>query len=367
MADGESAAVGGQDPNPALAPPGGARRRVAARMAVQLVGFIVGLGLLGWCASVALSARNREQLHRLGEAAWWEVLGLALLSAASIVVTGAMFRTALLPVRRLRMIDVQAVNAVASVLTYLPFKLSALFRVLIHNRRDGVPALTIGASFGAFGAVAAGTVLPAVAATLWRERVDALWWITALGGPVLLMAAMVMAARFLSRGRVWAWLEGLAKGTRPGRLVVRGAMLERAHEGLRMVASPGAVALGSALRVLDMAILACRFLLAAHAAGQVLPTDQAVLAASVYLMIGALAPMGQLGVREAGTAGVFAALHSEGFVVIVLTVSAVETVTALAMAMAGAAWLKVGRGSLLAKGAVVPGPLAAAPAPHRSV
>jgi len=53
-----------------------------------------------------------------------------------------------------------------------------------------------------------------------------------------------------------------------------------------MVASPGAVALGSALRVLDMAILACRFLLAAHAAGQVLPTDQAVLAASVYLMIG---------------------------------------------------------------------------------
>ena len=55
---------------------GGASTSRTLRLVVQLIGFVVALVLLGWTVRLALSAENRTQLERLGEAAPGEIVGL---------------------------------------------------------------------------------------------------------------------------------------------------------------------------------------------------------------------------------------------------------------------------------------------------
>ena len=50
------------------------------RLAIQLAGFLVGLGLLVWCAKLAFSEKNRAGLERLGDASVGEVSLLLALS-----------------------------------------------------------------------------------------------------------------------------------------------------------------------------------------------------------------------------------------------------------------------------------------------
>jgi len=42
-------------------------KRSGVRIAVQVVGFLVGIGLLGWCVRLALSDENREALSKLAD------------------------------------------------------------------------------------------------------------------------------------------------------------------------------------------------------------------------------------------------------------------------------------------------------------
>ena len=56
---------------------GTGRPRRTLRLAIQLAGFLAGLGLLVWCASLAFSEKNRAGLERLGEASAGEVSLLA--------------------------------------------------------------------------------------------------------------------------------------------------------------------------------------------------------------------------------------------------------------------------------------------------
>lgn len=114
-----------------------------------------------------------------------------------------------------------------------------------------------------------------------------------------------------------------------------------------MLASPRAVALAAALRLLDVAVQAARFAVAAWIVGQPLPWDQAVLAGSAYFVVGSLSPSGQLGVREGATAWLAAAvlpgIDFDGFAVVVLMVTAAE-IGALLLGGAGAlAFLARGR------------------------
>ncbi|HRQ74272.1 MAG TPA: hypothetical protein PLU35_14715, partial [Phycisphaerales bacterium] len=143
--------------------PPNARRKPYLRLAVQGLGFVAGLVLLGWCVRAALSPENREQLSKLGDAPAWAVAALLGLSVASVALNGLAFWCALLPARRLHASDVIATNALATFLNYLPFKLSAISRVVIHNRRDRVPLLTIGGWFGAVLGVMVVSLAPLVA------------------------------------------------------------------------------------------------------------------------------------------------------------------------------------------------------------
>ena len=184
--------------------------RSRAAIALNLVGFALGLALLWWCGARALAPENREQLDRLAAAPWWQAALLVALALASAALNGLVFRAVLSPVRAIPATDAVAVNTVATLGNYMPFKLGLVFRVLTHNRRNGVPLLTIGAWLAAMAALMLCVFLPLISAGAWRGRVDALWWLTAAGGIAAMCAAAVLAARFFGAGpaghhrRLWA-------------------------------------------------------------------------------------------------------------------------------------------------------------------
>jgi hypothetical protein len=342
-------AAGPTDPSPRDPPRRGA---TVVRLAVQAAGFLVGLGLLWWCVAEALKPENRDQLARLGEAGAAEVAALIGLSIASVLLNGSLFWVTLRPVRRLNWLDVQATNVIASVLALLPFKLSVLWRVLVHRGRDGVPLLTIGAWFSAMAVLLLVSIGPAAAAAAWaatlaeQGRQPPSWWLAApVIGSAALAAAMVGFSRLLAHDRGWATVDravNLVPSER-ARGLVRERLLPRAHEGVRMLGAPGPVAAAVAMRLADVAVQTARFLVAASVVGQTLSPELAVLAASAYFLIGVLAPTGALGVREAGTAGVFALLATEDFKVVIITITAVETLVLLGGAVLAAVRLRVDR------------------------
>ncbi|MCP3902566.1 MAG: hypothetical protein GY715_02935, partial [Planctomycetes bacterium] len=72
------------------------------RVAIQLVGFVIGVGLLVWCVKTAL-ASGGDAWHRIGDASPWLVAGLAGCSIVSLVVNGTSFWLVARPIRALRL------------------------------------------------------------------------------------------------------------------------------------------------------------------------------------------------------------------------------------------------------------------------
>lgn len=332
--------------------------RALAKAVVQLVGFAACIALFWWVIRGVLAPQSREQLERLGDAPAWKVAALLALGLATTVINGAIFQVMLRPVRRLRTADVQSVNAVASMLAPLPFKIGLLFRVFIHNRRDRLSLLTIIAWFGAITATMGAAMLPPLGAAASRGTINWVWAITSIGGVLGMTIAVIVIAQACRDGAGWVRLERFVRAL-PLPRAIRGTpdgsnagILPRIHEGLRMLSHPGAVVACVALRLVDAGVHTARFLLAASILGVALPTDKAVIAGVAYFLIGAAAPTGQLGAREAGAAWLLGRLLPgvglDQFKLVALLVSATEASVLLLMAMAGAAWLRPWR--LLATG-----------------
>ncbi len=319
------------------------------KIIAQVLGFAVGIALLGWCIRIALQPHNRHALARLTDASAADVALLAGLSIVVLFASGAAFRETLVPIKRLSMLEVQATNIIACLLALLPFKLSVVFRVLIHNRRDGVPILTIGAWFSAVGVVILCVLLPMLGASVWRARADTLWFVAVIGGMLLMLVAVLLTARACSTPRGVAFLQSiyaklpLPRSLRPGSPFTI-AVFDKAHEGVRMLASPRVVFGCALLRVMDFAAQAGRIAVAAHILGVPLHWDHALLAGSAFFLIGAAAPSGALGVREAGTAKLIAyvlpGVDLDQFTLVVLTVTAMETVVMIAGSIPAAIYLR---------------------------
>lgn len=331
----------------------GARSRRRVRAVVQLIGFAGGIALLGWCVSLALSAENREQLGRLTEASASQVLGLLGLSAGAIAVNGLIFWVLLRPVRKLRASDVIAVNALATFLAYMPFKMSLVARVVVHARRDGLAVLTVGAWIGAVASVLLATLGPVLGVSVWRRGVDAIWWGTGLGGILLATTAMVLVARYFAGERGIARLHRVADAVKLGR-AARSERFEQAHTGAEMLASPVGVYTASALRLLDAAGLGARFMIAAAVLGIDLPATDALLMGATFFVVGAVSPFGVLGTREAATlalASLVGVASAEGgadggaspLPVVILFVTGVESVVNIAGGGFAVAWLRADR------------------------
>lgn len=347
-----------------------ATRRRLISLAVQALGLAAGVASLWWCISMALRQENRQQLAHLGDAPRSLIAALAVLSLGTLLTNGLMFWVALLPVRRLRAADVVATNALSTMLAYLPLKAGAVVRIAVHNRRDHVPLATIGAWFTALLVEMALAFAPAIAATIWLQRIDGAWALVVAAMVAAGIAVTVSLARAFRGAAGHARIARLAGPIAPLRRFLATRLWTQLHAGFDMLSAPSAVAAGALLRLADLSIHAGRFLVAAKILGVALSPAQALPIALTYFIIGVVSPSGLAGLREGGATVLFGSLFAaagmaskearEHFAAVALLVTAVEAVSFLIGGALGLAWLRPDR--LIRRGAAR-GPRAAVTPP----
>lgn len=324
------------------------RSRLPANLFVQIAGFMIGLALLYWCVTVALTPENQQQLATLRHASWVALTELALLTLCSVVLNGLIFWSTLKPVKHISPLDVTATNAVASLLAFLPFKMSLIFRFLIHRRKDEVPLLTIGAWFAA---VAGGMLMilgPLAALSLWRRAIDAVWMIGAAISIPLLAIIVISIARFAAGEAGLARVHGVVDriGIKPLSKAARSGWFGKLHSICAMVGNPYWFGLALALRLMDTAVWALRFHDVSKLLGKPLGWDTSVMISSTYFLAGILVPSGTVGAREAAALALarkLAVPDADSVAVVALVVTAFEAATLLGAAALGLIWLRPDR------------------------
>lgn len=312
--------------------------------------FLGGIGLFVWCLFIAFgNEKNRDGLLRLSEATPAQIALLTSLAFLAIVLNGAVFWATLVPVKRLRLTDVIAVNAIATFLASLPFKISVMVRVAIHRKRDGVELVTVGPWFAAMALMMAGTLGPVVVASAFAGELDARWIAIAGGLTVFSWASVVLCARGIAGERGLGLIRSLA-AAQPVKLLERAIhapIVTKLHAGLQMLTDPVRVASIMGLRVIDIFALAARFWVAAQILGQPVAFGDAIILSVVFFVISVVSPTGTLGAREAGTAGTLALLVGEGgiesiqeHVLLPVVVSGAELIVYIITATIGAFWLR---------------------------
>lgn len=305
-----------------LEPP---RRRSLTRRILQVVGFTLGVALLAWVVSIALSAENRATFDRLLDAPPQLAIALFALTLAAIIINGVVFHVVLLPIRRLPLLEIIAVNALSTFLSILPFKISVITRVVIHHRRDGLPLRDIIAWFATVSAGALAILAPLFLVSIWRAQLDALW----IAGAILGTLAATAAALPLAH---------LAQGPLP--------ILHRLSLGAdRIVSNPKVLFSQYALRLLDIATVAARFWVVARIVGLDLPPDRAVLLGSTYFLIAVISPVSALGFSEMGAVIVarLSGLDAPAVAVVALAVTLANVATAGVLSIPTFAWLRPDR------------------------
>jgi len=315
---------------------------------LQLAGFLVGLAVLGWCGRLAFGPNNQEALRQLGDAPPKQLLMLIALSGVGVVVNGFIFWLTIRPVRKIKLADMLATNALATFLSYLPFKLSVMARIAIHRQRDKVPLALIGPWFAAIGVVLLATVGPIVGISIWRHTVD-LIWVGGLLAMLLAAAAIVtMLARLLGNARglrlVQHWADRQPIGVL--RRMVRSETFCTLDEGLAMLGSFRHVSALIMLRMIDLTAMAGRFFVASRIIGSPLGTGESFLGSVAYFVIGVFSPVGSLGAREGGTAGLLSFVGDidlDRLALIAVVVTGAELIVNTSFAAVGIAWLRPDR------------------------
>jgi hypothetical protein len=318
------------------------------RMVVQVLAFAAGLTILALFVHKALAPENRAKLDALWRAPLRDVAALFGLSMLSLGLNGAAFWITVLPVRRLRFIDVQATNAMATLLAYLPLKLSAVSRFVIHNRRDHVPIFTIAAWMGAVGIVLVASLGPPIGAAVWRGQIDPVALAVIAGGMALTYSVTLVVARTFAHAK---GLGRLHRITDPLNIKVlnkgmHSTFFHNFHAGFAMLAHPWTLLGSMTLRTADLLVQAARFWLAARVVGVELSWEAAILIATTFFLTGVISPAGTLGTRE-GAATVAAKLlpgvDGDGFYVVTLVVSASEMLANAVFGTAGLVYLRPDR------------------------
>jgi len=327
------------------------RGRRALRLTFRLLAFLGAVALLVWSVAAALSPENREQFDRLMEAGPRPALLVVALSVVSVLINGLILWLALLPVRRISLGDVVAVNNIGNFLAYLPFKVGLASRFLLHRTRDRLPVLTIGAWLTVNTTlffVAAGVI---TGVSLWRRELDGGWALLIGAGFLVAAILLVWAGRVLAHEDGLARIHGFVERLRLGPLerFARSNSFLNVHTGFAILAHPGVVVGSLLLRFVDLGVQAARFWIVAETLGRPLAPIDALLIASAAFFILVVSPAGPLGTREAGAAGVAAALgisDVSSFTIIPLLVHAAESVAFVGLAGLGVLWLRPDKGLL---------------------
>lgn len=292
------------------------------RWFTRALGLAVSLGLLGWSVSMALTPENRASLERLADAPPGYAALLVALVLVGVALNGLIFRVVLSHTRSLGSGYLIAVNAIATLVSYAPFKMSLLARAYIHRRRDAMRYRTMIAWFAATGGLSTVVLLPVTLTGALHPALDAAWTLGALGGPAVLLGCAVLVARRVRRlPRLHAVTLGSAE----------------------YATDPARVAAVAALRLVDLAGVAARFWIAASILGIDLTPADAVAASSVYLLAGLVSFTGNLGIREGAVTGLGflpAIAASEQLALIALTVTAAEITGAVLAGIAGTAHIR---------------------------
>lgn len=242
------------------------------KIAVQLVGFGIGLALLTW---IVVSA-SKGDWSKILDGDPWLVAGLAGCSLVSLIVNGAAFWVVIRPVRPLRFVDQQLINMVTGVLNYAPIRLGLIARAAYALRVDRQPVLETAAWFAA---IAFSIVLPitsCIAASLIHNEIDVVWF-------------GLVVAQVLLGGLLTMALLGQSIVVRYGR-------------GMdRMLSRPSALWGAVGLRLVDIAAFTGRMFCAVKLLGLGFEVSEIVLLAVTTIAL-SLNPLGRLGYREFGVA-----------------------------------------------------------------
>lgn len=309
---------------------------------IQVVGFVISMALLVWCIRLAIKPENVDKIGKLWEAPLGTKASLLALSALILFCDGAKFWVVLKPIKKLGFWHVQAVNGIAALLIYAPFKLSIIWRFIVHNRRDSMPVLTIGAWIGAVGIILLGVLTPLIAVSIWRQQIDWIFVVAGVAGLVVMYLLTLLGAMLFAGQRGLARLNAMAsvfKLAIINRLFASHAFA-KAHAGFDMLASPLTMGSGYLCRISNLLLGAARFYLVAQLLGTPITIDTAVIASCTYFLVGVLSPSGSLGAREGATTGLASLLAVPGmehgaFAPIAIFVSVLEIITHLCSAILG--------------------------------
>ena len=239
------------------------------RIAIEVAGFAIGLGLLTWL--VVIAVRDGDWT-RVAEADGMLLFGLLACTLISAVLNGATFWITSRPVQRLGLLELQGVNLVASMLNYAPVRLGMVSRFVWHMRVDRMRLLDVLAWFAAVAVLIFCGLLVVLCATAVSPGIDAIWVVVLLVG--------------------WAVCGAIIRW--PARL----SIVRRHGRGFeRMLDDPAARWGGLALRLLDVLTFAGRIACALAILGLELSSGQIVVLGAVA-MLSNLIPVGRLGIRE---------------------------------------------------------------------
>jgi hypothetical protein len=201
---------------------------------MQLLGFLVGCTLVVWCVTRAASSGS-DGLEKLRNAPPMLVAILLGSTLVSIICSGFTFWSMARPIRRFTVIEMQAVNLMASLFNYAPVRLGLVLRCAFHWRVERMSAIDLTAWIAGVAVVTLGALGCALAASLLQIALghealalDGLWWAT-FG--LCLVAGSLLT---LSIGRI-PLLARLLKG------------------GERVLTNPRVLAESLAFRVIDLA------------------------------------------------------------------------------------------------------------------
>jgi hypothetical protein len=168
------------------------------KIAVQLVGFAIGVALLGWCVSTAVRG---EGWSRLADASPMLVVGLVGCSAVSMLVNGAIFWLVVRPLKPLGFWSMQWLNLTTGVLNYAPIRLGVIARVAYHLRVDRLSLLQVGAMLASIAYTLAAALGACVVATLLRPEFDLVWPALVVGQLLLIgvLTRAIMGQPFVVR------------------------------------------------------------------------------------------------------------------------------------------------------------------------
>lgn len=152
------------------------------KLVVQVLGFLIGVALLGWCISIAISGGDWS---KIADAHPLLIAGLIICTLASFGANGVMFWLVIRPIQHVGFWNMQWLNFVTGILNYAPIRAGLIARIAYHLRVDRMSLLRVGAWLAALAYSLALTLGACIAGTIVWPKLD-LIWVAIVGGQLLL-------------------------------------------------------------------------------------------------------------------------------------------------------------------------------------